>query len=452
MVLVGGAASFVIGMKWALSLMTAAAVAMMLVSLAHPVVSALAMTCMAVLDGHAADFLQSTQMGNPLGQVTAGLWRYNTVGYVLVLVTVWALPVAFGRRDAHTRLAMLFTAFLAVCLIWSPDPGHGLQLLMDVFSFFGLLVIFARVVNDPECWYWIGVVGGTLAAIAGFTYLANYRSIPFTNPNVAVFVPLMGMFAVCLAFARGASSAPRQLLLSGLAIVNLLWTFLSTSRGGLMTGTACLIFLALQVQNARRRAVLIIGTLLLGITLTSLFTPLQQSAIQRLTLLFDSSARLRDRTSGRSDLVMGAWEIFKANPFGVGTGGFEATWATLGSVNGQRTFMRSGQKFAAHAGWMRVLAENGFPGFAMLAAFVLSFAVTAVRLKSRTERNLGILASLALGISLVSTEFHAKGLFFLAAGVAVALQARVPLAPAIQAVRWKRMPTLTVRPNRMEVH
>jgi O-antigen ligase len=171
------------------------------------------------------------------------------------------------------------------------------------------------------------------------------------------------------------------------------------------------------------------GTVVLGVVLTSIFTPLQESAVQRVSLLFDQTRGARERTSGRSDLLLGAWDIFKRHPFGVGTGGFETTGATLGSVGGQRQFMRAGQKFAAHSGWTRVLAENGFLGFGVLAAFVLSFAAAGIRRRHRTDRNLGLLAACGLGLSLVSGEFHLKGLLFLAAGAAALLSPAPGSAP-----------------------
>jgi hypothetical protein len=45
-----------------------------------------------------------------------------------------------------------------------------------------------------------------------------------------------------------------------------------------------------------------------------------------------------------------------------------------------------------------------------------------IRRGGRTARHLGLLATSALGLSLTTTEFHLKGLFFLAAGVAAALR------------------------------
>ena len=412
-------------MPWALSGLTLAAVAGLLVGVRQPVVAALAMTAVAVLDGHAADTLQPT-----LALFTGGLWRYNTIGYTFLAVMVIGLPSVLARRDPHTRCAQALAAVMGVGLLWSPDRLHGLQLILDVVAFFGLLFVFARVANDPECWDWIGLLGGALGAGAGLAYVVNVGHMRYTNPNVAVFAPLTGMMAVCLAFGAGTRAPRRQTLLGALAIVNLLWAFLSTSRGGLLTGLAGVAFIWFQVQDGRRRALMLGGSVALALVVTAAFTPLQRTAVQRFSLLFDQRSGLEARTSGRSDLMLGSWAIFEQRPFGVGTGGFETTWATLGSVGGQRRFMRAGEKFAAHAGWMRVLAENGILGFASLAAFVASFAVAGAACRETTARNLGLLATAALALALVTSEFHLKGLFFVAAGVAALVAVRAPPARA----------------------
>ncbi len=432
-VLVGLAGCVLVGMPWALSALTMTALAVLVLGAWQPVVAALAITGLAVLDGHAADTLQPT-----LSLLTGGLWRYNTIGYAFAVVALIGLPSVLRRRDRHTRFAQALAVVMCVGLLWSPDRLHGLQLLLDVVAFFGLLFVFTRIAHDPECWDWIGVVGGTLGAGAGLAYVVNIGHMRYTNPNVAVFVPLTGMMAICLAFGGGTRAPKRQALLGMLAVVNLLWAFLSTSRGGLLIGLACLTFIGFQAQGGRRRALILGSAVVGGLLVTSVFTPLQRTAVERFSLLFDQNAGLRTRTSGRSELVVGSWEIFRKNPFGVGTGGFEATWATLGSVGGQRRFIRAGEKFAAHAGWMRILAENGFLGFGVLAAFVGSFAVAGWA-RQQPARHLGLLATVGLALALVTSEFHLKGLFFVAAGVAALLDVRLRTSRPLH----RRLPTLT---------
>jgi O-antigen ligase len=440
----------VLGFPVSMALATIGAVAVMVVAHAHPVVGALAMTCVAILDAAASDYLNSPLVGNPLGTLTAGLWRYNTIGYALVAVALVRTPSLLRQRNVHVALTLALCASLAAGLLWTPDPMNGLQLLLDFTALFGVIFFFDRIRDDQEAWYWIGVVGGVLGAVGGLAYILAHSALAFTNPNVAVYANVTGMFAACLAFA-GASLAPRrQLLLGALAIVNLFWAFLSTSRGGLFVGACCMIFLALEVRSAKRKLLLLGGAVLSAVVIASTLTELQQHALQRLTLLFSSEANLHERTSGRADLVLGAWEIFKAHPFGVGTGGFESTWATLGSVGGQRSFMRSGQRFAAHAGWMRALAENGFIGFGLLLALVTSFGAVALGRRHRSIRHMGVMTTLALAVSFVSVEFHLKGLFFLAGGAIVLLgRPDAPLS-APGPGRQRHQPTLTLQRRRAD--
>ena len=68
--------------------------------------------------------------------------------------------------------------------------------------------------------------------------------------------------------------------------------------------------------------------------------------------------------------------------------------------------------------------RTGSLGFASLAAFVASFAVAGVARRQATARNLGLLATAALALALVTSEFHLKGLFFVAAGVAAVVEVR----------------------------
>jgi hypothetical protein len=437
-------------MTWSLSLLLVLAFVVCFAGRSNPVVCALAATCLVVLDAPAADFLNSPLIGSPLPKLTGGLWRYNTVGYGFVFLALTGLPQLVRCRDVPTRLLQAFGVVVALGLLWSPDPALGLQVLLDVLAVFGLVAVFGSIAHDDESWYWVGLVGGSLAAGCGLLYFVNRHSIPFTNPNAFVFAPLTGLFAVCVAFARGATTARRELVLGGLAVINGLWAFLSTSRGGFLAAGVCMAFLLFEVRDVRKRAVLVVGAALLVVAVTSAFSELGQQAAGRIAILFDSSARMRARTSGRSDLVVGAWEIFTRHPFGVGTGGFEATWATLGSVGGQRAFMHVGERFPAHAGWMKVLAEDGFVGFAVLASLTLSFALVPWRRGDRRLRNLGVLTALAFGVSLAANEFHLKGLFFLPAAVVVCLGAAPGHAWLSRRARTRR-PLRLVRPRQSGV-
>jgi O-antigen ligase len=121
------------------------------------------------------------------------------------------------------------------------------------------------------------------------------------------------------------------------------------------------------------------------------------------------------RTSGRSDLAYGGLIIFQEHPFGVGTGGFTVAWAKMGfreSLSGYGY----GASREAHAGWIKILAEDGFLGFLALAAFTISFTVLGWHKRRSGLFSVGLFVTCALCVAWVSTEFASKGLWFLAAG------------------------------------
>lgn len=453
-VLAGLVLTTAVGPRWGLGLMILFAVGAALLGRLHPVVGALGVTCLCVLDPLAADFLTNPVDGDALGVLTAGFWRYNTVGYVLALGALTNLPAL--RRAlviVHVRWAVGLLGAVILGLALSRNLVIGSQISLDFFAYFGLLAYVLRVADDGDTWYWMGVVGGTLGALATPLYFAGQSSLVYTNPNVIVFAPVTALFATWLGFITTAHDGRRQMQLGVLAATNLLWTFLSTSRGGLITAGICALFLLFAVRSAGRRLVLVASSALLAVVVMSSFTKLQESAVARFQLLFDSSVSSRLRTSGRDELARGAVEMFTRNPIGVGTGSFEASWAELGSVNGQRVFMRSGQQFAAHAGWLRVLAENGIIGIVLLTGFILSFGWVGLHRGRDSGRLLGLSVTLAIGTALVSTEFHLKAQFFLAAGATALLHGSwahfvTPLTPA----STRRRPTLTVQPSPMEVH
>jgi len=152
---------------------------------------------------------------------------------------------------------------------------------------------------------------------------------------------------------------------------------------------------------------------------------LRESALHRVDKLLDSKYSLAQRTSGRSDLVLGAWEIFREHPLGVGTGGFAVAWSELGRHAGVSGFGRWEEK-QAHSGWAKTLAENGVLGLVLLMAYVGSFVAIGLRLGTRYALGLGALVTVVLGAAFISTEFQGKGLWLLAAGATSLLQRQRP--------------------------
>jgi O-antigen ligase len=365
------------------------------------------------------------EIAAPLLLNAGGLWRWNTVNYWLVLVALLFLPYVLREGQLQHRVLQAFLLLLGVQVLVSPDFQNGIQEVLAVSAVFGILVYCRRAALDVDAWYWLGVASGVLAAGASAAYLVQEGRVPYVNQNAWPFAPLTAVFTICLALvvtddARGR----RRLVLALLAVLNVVWVFLSGSRGDFSIAVVGLAFL-LTVMRLRRALSFGLLAALVSVAVMSQFTSLQHSAVERWRLLIDPEHALTVRTSGRFDLALGSWYIFKDHPFGVGTGGFGVSWADLGSHEGLSSVgVGRGSVRPAHSGWAQVLAENGVPGILLLGAYVLSFAVSGWRSRDPDLVRLGLLVTAALAVGWVSGDFRPKALWFLAAGATVLLSRR----------------------------
>jgi O-antigen ligase len=415
-VLAFGAAPW-LGFTRSLGVITLAGYAATAIGAFHPAVGFLGIGVLCVLDAPARIYL-----------LTGGLFRYNTLNYILLWVLLVAFSSVLRYRDIHTKLLLLLIVMLVVEILISPDVAFGLQHAFNVISLLGLLVYFERGAVDHRTWVWFGLVCGVTGAAGGLAYNLQQAILPYANPNALAYFPLGAMFAGCLAFRFADDSARAQLALAILSGINALWVFLTASRGSMLVATLCVLFLLYSTPTLGRRAIALGTIAIVGVAVISHFGNLQEYALHRLGALVDPSRSLSSRTSGRSDLVLGGWYIFQDHPFGVGTGGFASAWAGLGRREGMSGF-QEGVPFQAHAGWIKILAENGVPGFALLVTFVLSFAVVGLQRVDRRQRLLGVFTSVVLATAWISTEFQAKGLWLLVAGVITLLRPRGRIVP-----------------------
>jgi hypothetical protein len=247
-------------------------------------------------------------------------------------------------------------------------------------------------------------------------FLYNRSRLPFVNPNVWSFMPLTAILITCPAFSLLQRDSRRQTVLGLLAAFNAGWVTLSTSRGSLLGALLSLAYLLVAVPNLRRSILYLgIGTLAC-LAVLSQHRDLESTTIKRFEILMDPTRSARQRTSGRFDLVLGGWYLFRDQPLGTGTGGFARSWSRLGPRQGLSEFHR-GTATPAHSGWIKVLVENGAPGFLLLGAYVMSFALRGFRTGRQGYRRLGLFVSLAMTIAWLTAEFDFKGLWLLAGAV-----------------------------------
>jgi O-antigen ligase len=171
------------------------------------------------------------------------------------------------------------------------------------------------------------------------------------------------------------------------------------------------------------------------------FAGLKDTASARVEKFFDTSVSLEERTSGRANLVAGGWRIFLEHPLGVGTGAFEDAWSTLDQP-GVTSRWRVGMQVPAHSAWIMVLAENGFPGMLLFAAYVVSFAVIGLCRSDQRISRLGVFATLVLGTAFLGTEFQSKTVWFVAAGATAMLHGnRAGVRHPVRVARRRRLST-----------
>lgn len=417
--LLAWAAGLAIGFERALAAVTAIGFAAAIAGLARPALGLMGIGLLCAVDGFARSILAGGR-----------IFRWNTFNYWLLVVMLLNLAGLARLRDVHSRLLALFVLVLGIGIVASPLRSEGIETTLSAATAFGILVYALRAGRSRHAWLGLAVTTGATAAAASLVFLLQRDRFPSVNPNVWVFCPLTGIFAIAIGFT--AARRPRtQLALGVVATIDMVWVFLTGSRGGIALGLLGMAYLFLAMRGGVPRLAAIAAAVVLVSVLTARFAGLDEYARHRVDKILDAEGGLRERTSGRSDLVLGAWYMFRDHPFGVGTGGFAPSWSKLGIRKGMTDYAYGAAK-EAHAAWAKTLAENGLIGFALLFAYVVSFAAAGLRRPS--ARPLALLASAVLFAAFFSTEFAGKGLWLLA-GAATAFLAYFPRIAPPAAVR-----------------
>jgi len=422
--LIAWCAALWIGFTQALSILTIVGLAAAMAGLRKPVLGLLGVGMLCTLDAPARIFL-----------LTGGVLRWNTINYWLLLVILLSRPPAIFQRDPHSRLLRGLILLFGLELVVSPDFWAGLQSVLEVVVFFGVLVYFARGTRDPEVWYWLGLLNGVLGAIGGFIYYLGKARLPYADPNALADLQLTALSCICLGVRFSGVRRRGQTLLVFLTAANCVWVFLGGSRGGMAIAALCGLFQLSTTRGVLRRCLIAAAAVFAGLWLSLLFPDQRELALRRMEMLWDPNRSLANKTSGRSDLASDGWFIFVRHPLGVGTGGFapvRAQYSLWYAGEGISNFKR-GVEMVAHSGWVKVLVENGVPGVLLLAGYVLSFAVEGWRQRKRGLLGLGLLVTGTFAVGLIPHLFEHKGPWFLAAAATVLfrgqpVRARPPLS------------------------
>ncbi|HWC66088.1 MAG TPA: O-antigen ligase family protein, partial [Thermoanaerobaculia bacterium] len=393
--LVVWAAGLAVGFDRALAVVTLIGFTAAIAGLARPALGLMGIGILCAVDGFARSILAGGR-----------IFRWNTFNYWLLLVMLLNLPRLLKLRDVHSRLLALFVVVLALGVVMSPLRSEGIETTLSAATSFGLLVYVLRAGKSRAAWLGLAVTAGAASAAGSLVFLLQSGRYPSVNPNVWVFCPLTGILAIAMGFT--AARRPKtQLALAAVATVDMVWVFLTGSRGGIALALLGMAYLFFAMRGGLARLAAIAAGVVLVSLLTARFAGLDEYSLHRVDKILDTRAGLRERTSGRSDLVLGAWYMFLDHPLGVGTGGFAPSWSKLGIRRGMTDYAYGADK-EAHAAWAKTLAENGLIGFALLLSWVVSFAIAGLRRPS--ARPLALLASAVLFAAFFSTEFAGKAL------------------------------------------
>ena len=352
----------------------------------------------------------------------AGIWRWNTFNLLLLVIAFVRVNRVVKKATVQHLLLLLFIALLGIDLLVTEDLENGWQQFLGAASAVGFAAYLMKAACTPGIWYSLGIVNGFLGATAGFFYYAQRSDLPYLNPNAFAHSPLTGLFSVCLAYMEARTARDIRILLP-LAGVNLVWIFLSGSRGCIFVSFVCLLYMLVRMKAVAgsKSIPAVVFVSAVSIVLVSTFSDLGENAFQRVAKLFDDDRSMANKTSGRSELAFAGWEIFKSHPLGIGTGSFDQAFADL-DIEGSPF---AGHQKQAHSGWVKILTENGVPGIILLVLFVASFVTGGMRAGATNGvRGIGYLTAAALTIGFLSTEFQSKDLWFLAMSAAAALRFR----------------------------
>jgi hypothetical protein len=394
------AAGFVIGFQTALVINMILGLIFAAAGLLSPSLGLLAIGMLAAMDSVATEYI-----------LTGGLLRFNTLNYWLLVVMGLYLPFLLRLRDQNSRALQLFLLLIALQIIYSSDKREGIQDVLNVVTTFGMVVYFVRAMKDRLALYWLGIVLGVLAGLGGLVYFLQINQLPYANPNNWTYFQLTALFAICISFYYARLLNKGKLILLTLAMVNFTWIFLSGSRGSLLIALLCIVYLFLATRSLTWNTMMIAVAIMIGMWVSTSFAEQQVYTITRIQMLFDEDLDESRRTSQRSILARGGFEIFLRNPLGIGTGSFRQEVADTAFLHRNRP---------AHSAWIKTLAENGVPGILLMTFFIGSFALAGFKKQQQGLLLFGCFITLTLASAFVAKEFQGKSLWFLvASGIAI---------------------------------
>lgn len=423
------AASLFIGYTTAVTILTVAGLAATLIGLVNPTIGLFGIGILCTLDPFTRTYL-----------LTGGLLRWNTFNYLLLLMMVANIPTLIQQRDIHTRTLQALTFLMGIQLVYSADFTNGILSLLNIISVFGLTLVFRLSAGNNAAFLWLGMTSGLCATFAGVLFQLQVDRLPYINPNAYSYVPLAGLFAVCIGFRFAPQQSRSQLALAALAMSTMALCFLSTSRGAMLISLACFAYLILQTSGFVVRFAVGVMTVLIAAATFLVFSETGGESLRRVTRLLDDDLSAAERTSGRSDMALAGVSVFLENPMGVGTGGFKHAFSRMPGRS-----RVTGKRRNAHSAWVMTLAENGAVGFLLLLFYVSSYFFEGWRLRNWRMFDLGLLLTLSIAATFVTREFQGKGVWMLAAAGTILMSECSKMDSRLQAAKTARLAATRMR-------
>lgn len=173
--------------------------------------------------------------------LSGGLWRWNTLNYWLAIVILLNLRLLLRLNDPNSRWLMAFWGIMALMLPLSVYVSDGLQDLLNVGATLGILIYFVKASRNPQVYYWQGIVNGVVGVLGGLAFYLQLGNLPYINPNSWAAFPMTALFSIALALPSAKDIKYGRLILLSLAAVNVIWVFLTGSRGSLLTAMVVVV-------------------------------------------------------------------------------------------------------------------------------------------------------------------------------------------------------------------
>jgi hypothetical protein len=235
--------SFVFGFETSLALISFLGFVAAIIGLSKPKVGLIGVGIMFMLDPLTRVYLS--------GQ---GALPWNSLNYWLVIVGFLFIKLIFQLRDPQSRWLAALILILVFYLIPSSRPFYGFQFILNLASTFGVLVYFSRVAEDMRVWRYMGFVNGVVAGIGGGIFFLQRDILSAINANAFAYFPICAILSISMISFIGPNLRKRgSVALIGLLAINMLWVFLSGSRGGMIVSLVSAAFFLSNVRNHGQR-------------------------------------------------------------------------------------------------------------------------------------------------------------------------------------------------------